>query len=255
MTSWPGLRGMRAAFVFLTRLPVGGFPYTEGEWRWAAAYFPLVGTVVGALAGWIDRALAPLGLFPAALGAIGASLLVTGAFHEDGFADTCDALGGASDREKVFVILKDSRVGTFGACALVLSVVGRAALLARLGPKAPWALALVGTAARVGPIWQIATMRYATPASVARSPAVTRARSPQALVGTAWASTVAAVLVALRWTSASRMASAFAAIALVTMLTGLHYRRRVGGITGDFMGATEQLCELAAFGVLAWGPA
>jgi adenosylcobinamide-GDP ribazoletransferase len=246
---------MRAAFVFLTRVPVGGFPYTDDEWRWAAAYFPFVGAAVGALAAAVDRELDPLGAFPAALGAIAASLIITGAFHEDGLADTCDALGASSEPEKVFAILKDSRVGTFGASALVLSIAGRAALLARFGPHAPWALVLVATAARVGPVWQLATMRYATPAAVARSPAVARASTAQAVVGTAWALAVAAMLVRFHATSGPRTAAVFGAVALVTVLTGLHYQRRLGGITGDFMGATEQLCELAALGVLAWGRA
>jgi adenosylcobinamide-GDP ribazoletransferase len=246
---------VRAAFVFLTRIPVGGFPYTNEEWRWAPGYFPLVGAAIGALAAWVDRELGPLGAFPAALGAIGASLIVTGAFHEDGLADTCDALGGASDKQKVFDILKDSRVGTFGACALVLSIVGRAALVARLGPGGPWALVLVATAARVGPVWQLAIMRYATPASVARSAGVARARAPQASLGTAWAIAVAAMLVRLHATSVPRAAGVFGAVGLVTVLSGLYYQRRVGGVTGDFMGATEQLCELAALGALAWGGA
>jgi adenosylcobinamide-GDP ribazoletransferase len=239
----------------LTRLPVGGFPYTDEEWRWAAGYFPLVGAAIGALAAWVDRELAPLGAFPAALGAIGASLILTGALHEDGLADTCDALGGAPDREKVFAILKDSRVGTFGACALVLSVAGRAALLAQLGGASVWALMLVASVSRVGPVWQLATLRYATPAAVARSAAVARARTPQACLGSAWALAVAAMLMRLHVTSVPRAAAVFGAVALVTVLSGLYYDRRVGGVTGDFMGATEQLCELAALGVLAWGGA
>ncbi len=144
------LRGVRAAFVFLTRVPVGGFPYTDDEWRWAAAHFPLVGALLGTVVGAVDYVLLPLGELAAALGAIGVSLFLTGALHEDGLADTSDALGGAFARDKILAILKDSRVGTFGACALVLSIVGRAALLARLGPGAPWAFVLAGAAARGG---------------------------------------------------------------------------------------------------------
>ena len=132
MTAPAPLRGLRAAFVFLTRVPVGGFPYTDDEWRWAAAHFPLVGALLGVVVGAVDHVLLPLGELAAALGAIGASLFLAGALHEDGLADTSDALGGAFDRDKILAILKDSRVGTFGACALVLSIVGRAALLARL---------------------------------------------------------------------------------------------------------------------------
>jgi len=243
---------MRAAFAFLTRVPVGGFPYTNDEWRWSAAHFPLVGALLGVVLGWLDHLLLPLGEIAAALGALGASLLLTGALHEDGFADTCDALGGAFDRDKIVAILKDSRVGTFGACALVLSVAGRAALVARMGHDAQWAFVLVGAAARVGPVWQIATLTYvATP--VSRSRGVTSARYPQALVATVSLFLVSLAVGTTMRVAASRLVMVFATIAAVTLFTGWRYVRRLGGITGDFLGATEQLCELAAFGVLAWG--
>ncbi len=88
------LRAARAAFVFLTRIPVGGFPYSPAEWRWAPAYFPLVGAFVGALAGGVLEGLRPLGVTAAAYAALAVMLLVTGALHEDGLADTSDALGG-----------------------------------------------------------------------------------------------------------------------------------------------------------------
>jgi adenosylcobinamide-GDP ribazoletransferase len=252
MSAWSAVRGVRAAFVFLTRVPVGGFPYTEDEWRWSAAHFPLVGGVLGALLGCVDRVLLPLGELAAGLGTVGASLLLTGAFHEDGLADTSDALGGAADRERVLAILKDSRVGTFGACALVVSIVGRAALVARLGAAAPWALPLVGAVARVGPIWQMAALHYVTSPSQARSGHVARARLVHACLATAWAIAIAIAIAAAGHVTGARAAATFAVAGLATALTGWRYARRVGGITGDFLGATEQLCELAALGALAW---
>jgi adenosylcobinamide-GDP ribazoletransferase len=246
------VRGVRAAVVFLTRVPVGGFPYTDADWRWAPAHFPLVGLALGAVIACVDRALLPLGEFAAALGALGVSMLLTGAFHEDGLADTCDALGGAFDREKILQILKDSRIGVFGACALVLSIGGRAALLARLGLDAACALALVGAAARLGPVWHIATLTYvASPAS--RSRGVTRAGTAQALVATVWAALAGIAAVAIGHVGVARVGAVFASIGAVTLLTGWRYTRRLGGFTGDFLGATEQLCELVAYGVLAWG--
>jgi adenosylcobinamide-GDP ribazoletransferase len=246
------VRGARAAFVFLTRIPVGGFPYSGDEWRWSVAHFPLVGALLGALLACVDRALLPLGELPAALGTVAASLLLTGAFHEDGLADTSDALGGAFDRDKIFAILKDSRIGAFGACALIVSIVGRAALLARLGPYAAWALPLVGAAARVGPIWQLAILPYVTPDGVARSSGVARAGFVQASVGTAWAIAVALGLASTQHVNGVRAAGVFGAVAAVAIVSGWRYVRRAGGITGDFLGATEQLCELSVLGVLAW---
>ncbi len=160
------LRGVRAAVVFLTRVPVGGMPYSDADWRWSAAHFPLVGALVGAAVGAVDRALLPLGAWAAAVFAMGASLVLTGALHEDGLADTSDALFGAHTRDKIFLILKDSRIGVFGGSALVVSIAGRAALVARLGSAAVGALALAGAVARLAAIWMIATMRYVTDAAV-----------------------------------------------------------------------------------------
>jgi adenosylcobinamide-GDP ribazoletransferase len=250
--SWAPLRGARAAFVFLTRVPVGGFPYAEDDWRWAGAHFPLVGLVLGALLGFIDRVLWPLGPFAAAIAAIGASLLLTGAFHEDGFADTSDALGGGHDREKILLILKDSRVGAFGACAIAMSIAGRAALLARLGEGAAWAMPLVGAVARAAPVWQLAVLPYvASPGSKSRG--VAQAGAAQAVVATLWAVAAGVVLIAMGHFDVRRVVVLFAVVLVTTFLSGWRYARRLGGVTGDFLGATEQLCELAAYAVLAWG--
>jgi len=245
------IRGMRAAFVFLTRIPAGGFPYQERDWTWAAAHAPLVGLVVGAVAGAVDCAFLPLGALPAALLAISASLLITGAFHEDGLADTSDALGGGYDRARVLSILKDPRIGSFGGAALVVSIAVRAALIAELGVRATWAMSLVGCCARVAPIWRMATVPYVTPDDVAKSRAVSRSGVLQAAVATAWGAFALAVAVRVGWTSLARSLWLVLSVLSVATITGWRYVRRAGGLTGDFLGATEQIAEVAAFVVLA----
>ena len=208
--------------------------------------------MLGAGAGGLDRVLQPLGPFAAALGALAASLLATGAFHEDGLADTSDALGGGFDRDKILLILKDSRVGAFGAAALCVSIVGRAALIARLGPAALIALPVVGMVARTAPVWQIAVLPYVSSPS-SRSPGVTRARLAQAFVATGWSLAGVGGMIVMGYTNIERAALMMGAMGVVTLVTGARYIRRLGGITGDFLGATEQLCELAGYGALAWG--
>jgi adenosylcobinamide-GDP ribazoletransferase len=245
------LRGARAAFVFLTRIPVGGHPYDAAAWRWAPAHFPLVGLVLGALLGALHRALWPVGALGDAALVLGASLLLTGAMHEDGLADTADALGGGMTPERVLEILKDSRVGVYGACALLVSLVGRAALLARIGRDAAWALPLVGCAARVGPVWQMLALRYVTGAG-AKSRDVAGARLPQAIGATLWLAVACAIAVLCGVLDVRRLAVLLGALAAVVAATAWRYRRRVGGVTGDFLGATEQLGEIAAYAVLAW---
>jgi adenosylcobinamide-GDP ribazoletransferase len=246
------VRAIRASFIFFTRLPVGGFPYRPADWKWAAAHAPLVGLVLGAALGVLNRALLPLGALPAALLVLGASLLLTGAFHEDGLADTSDALGGGYDSERVLLILKDSRIGSFGGAALVISIVGRAALLARLGGGVAWAFPLVWCGARVGPVWLMAAMPYVTVSDGAKSRDLTKAGIPQALVATAWFAALSLALVCGGYLTAQRLGALAAALAAVMAMSGWRYWSRVRGITGDFLGATEQLGELLALAVLAW---
>jgi adenosylcobinamide-GDP ribazoletransferase len=246
------IRAVRAAFVFLTRIPVGGFPYVANEWAWAPAHFPLVGAVVGGLAGLVDRALLPAGGLAAAILALAFSMLLTGAFHEDGLADTSDALGGAYDREKVLSILKDSRVGSFGAAALVVSIAGRAALLAELGLRAPVALIIASGGARLAPVWMMALLPYAQDRAEVKSRHLTGVRIPQALVASTWVAVTLGASAAAIDLSFARIAVLVTIWALVGLVTSWRYVRRVGGLTGDFLGATEQIGELAALAVLAY---
>jgi len=248
----PPLRAIRAAFIFFTRLPVGGFPYRKADWQWAAAHAPFVGLVLGGALGLIDRLLLPLGALPAALLVVGVSLFFTGAFHEDGLADTSDALGGGYDTERVLLILKDSHIGSFGGAALVVSIVGRAALLAQLGNAVAWAWPLVWCGARVGPIWLMATLPYVTANDLAKSRDLTRGGLAQALVASSWFIVVSIALVVTGHFTWVRVAALALAVALVTAVSGFRYWARVRGITGDFLGATEQLGELAGLAVLAW---
>ncbi len=257
------LRGARAAFVFLTRLPLGGFPYSAEEWRWAAAWFPLVGLVLGGACAAVWGLVAPLGPWVAAMSVLVVSILLTGAFHEDGLADTADALGGATDREEIFVILKGSRIGTFGALALVTSIAFRLVLLAQLGSAAPAsalaagasplaaapaALLLAHGLARVGPVWLMVALPYAN-AAAAKSGHVTRAGAAQAGVATA-VGVAGAGAVAAGAIGAIGVVAAFAAMALATALCGLRFRARAAGVTGDFLGATEQVNEIAILGAV-----
>jgi len=241
---WTVVRGVRAAVVFLTRVPAGGFPYRDAEWRWAAAWFPLIGAGVGAAAGltaWLAR---PAGPLVAACLAVIATLMITGAFHEDGLADTADALGGAYDREKLFAILKDSRIGTFGAAALVSALLLRVALLSRLDGAAPLALVLAGAWSRVGPVWLMAALPYVTASEASRSRPVARGGPAQAVVATALAGLLAAAATRLGLSAISLAAIAGLSIG-AALLCGWRFHARAGGITGDFLGATQQVSECA----------
>ena len=152
------LRGFRTAFIFLTRIPVGGKDYQEADWRWSTAWFPAVGACLGGLAAlWITcQTLRPL---PSAFLVTGVSML-TGGFHEDGLADTADAMGGLTLRERLLEILKDSRIGAFGAVALFVALGLKVALLAQLNAAAPIALVITECLSRVVPIWLMVCLPY-----------------------------------------------------------------------------------------------
>src|SRR5580704_12617238 len=118
------------ALQFLTRVPVGSFPYDPEALSRAVLWFPLVGGFVGAAAAGVHWAVARAVSAPiAALATLIFLVLITGAFHEDGLADTADGLGGGWNRQQSLEIMRDSRIGTYGAIALILSLFARWLLL------------------------------------------------------------------------------------------------------------------------------
>jgi adenosylcobinamide-GDP ribazoletransferase len=237
------LRGALAAVVFLTRVAIGGFPYTAAEWRWASGWFPLVGAAIGLLMSGVWLLVEPLGPLAAATLVLTLSIMITGGFHEDGLADTADALGGATSRERIFDILKDSRIGSFGGLALIVSVLLRVALLARLSGAAMPALILSQCIARMPPVWLMVTLPYVTEDPVAKSRLVARASWRQGVLATLIVVLVVASLCVAGLGSAREAAVAGAAALAGAAVTGYRFHRRAGGITGDFLGATEQIGE------------
>ena len=149
MRTPPVLRGFRAAWIFLTRIPVGGEDYRDDDWRWSTAWFPGVGACLGVILAALWLLTDGLGPWSAAFLVIGASLLLTGGFHEDGLADSADALGAGGDRDKAFLIMRDSRLGSYGGLALICSVGLRWTALASLPlGAAPAALIAAPVASR-----------------------------------------------------------------------------------------------------------
>ena len=233
------------ALLFLTRLPLPGRIEPRGApaaWAW-----PLAGAAVGLVA----AAVAWLGLW-AGLGpgvaaglALAAQALATGALHEDGLADSADGLWGGGTPERRLEIMRDSRIGSYGALALVLSVLLRwSALSALLAAGWVWGpLVAVGALSR----WPLAALLWALPP--AREGGLSR------LVGRPGPATLAlaggaAVLVALLAAGAPALGGALAVVA-VTLAWGLLVRSRLGGQTGDTCGAAQQLAEIAALLALA----
>ncbi|MGJ7492035.1 adenosylcobinamide-GDP ribazoletransferase [Variovorax sp. ZT4R33] len=253
------VRHFLLALQFFTRIPVTGrlaqwVGYSPAMLRASAGHFPAVGWVVGAV-GALVMAAALLLWTPlvAALLCTIATVLLTGAFHEDGLADVVDGLGGASTRERALEIMKDSRVGAFGALALVLAVGLKVALLASLaGQGAVIACAaLLGAhvLSRLAPLAVMRASPYVGGEGSKSKPMADAVSGASVAIALLWSVPAAALLLAVGgWVSGL---AAVAAAALTAGFMVRLLRRRLGGFTGDGLGATQQLSELAIYLALA----
>lgn len=221
---------MRDAVAFLTRLPVGHGALTAR----AAIWFPLVGAALGALVGGAALGLAEV-VPPLLAGtlAVALELIVTGALHADGLADSADGLGGR-DRERALAIMRDHALGAYGASALVLDLLAKVVALATLagqGEILPVIAAFAVSRAAVLPL--AAALPYARAEGTGR--ALDGLPRAAAAAGVALAAAVAVV-----------EPVTLAAGALVVVLVGGLARRRLGGVTGDVHGAAIELTATAA---------
>ncbi|MGY6635179.1 MAG: adenosylcobinamide-GDP ribazoletransferase [Alkalilacustris sp.] len=243
----------RLTVQFLTRLPVRDPTLWNAE-RMARipAFFPLVGALAGgvmALA-WLAAGL----VWPpavAALAAVAAGLMLTGAFHEDGFADACDGLGGSVTRERALEIMRDSRLGTYGAAGLGMMLAGRVLALAALAPVAGAVVLVVGQAlSRASAVLAIATGQYARDHGTAKP--VQDGVAPRDLM-LALGTAVVVAGGALIWLPVGALVAGLLGMALGHLAMRAVYERRLGGYTGDCLGGVQQCSELGfVLGVLAW---
>ncbi|HYF59457.1 MAG TPA: adenosylcobinamide-GDP ribazoletransferase [Burkholderiaceae bacterium] len=246
------LRLFLVALQFYTRIPVTGRVARWMGWEpgWlgrATRYFPLAGMVV-ALGQALVYAVASVVLpHPVALLlALAAGLLLTGAFHEDGWADFCDGFGGATDRERTLEIMRDSRIGAYGAIGTALMLLLRFETLAHIDTD--WIAASLLCAAgfsRGCAVLVMASLPYARDEADAKAkPVAEGVGALDALVALGLA--VAPVLVLTAWTgdaSPGLLGLSFALIATAAVRRLM--RRRLGGYTGDCLGAVQQVAEAA----------
>ena len=252
------LRLFALALQFLTRVPVpAAVGWSEAAMHASARYFPAVGALVGAwgaLVAWVAMqwwpSMVAVGL------SMAATVWLTGAFHEDGWADTCDGLGGAVTRDKALAIMKDSRLGTYGTCGLVFMLGLKAACLLALPPSAlPAALIWMHGLSRLAPLALMRTLPYAGDAEHAKAKPLAQQLSTQsAWVAVGSVAMLAGVLSGGPWAAdvslpAAALAASLLGAALATVCMGRLLARRLGGYTGDGLGAAQQLAELS--GLLA----
>ena len=223
---------------------------TEGILARAVGWFPTVGAMIGLVQGLVlvaaGRFVDP---FPAAALSVAASTLMTGAFHLDGIADVADAFGGGWTREQRLAILKDSRLGTYGTSALILAFATEIAVLASLTPW-PRGFAAVVAAHSLSRAAAVAVMRRAPLAGDGMG-AVSAVELPTvgAAVGVLFGVIVTAVAFAGTGLAIpALLLAALSALAVVALAV-----RKIGGVTGDVLGAVQQLAALSILLVAATG--
>lgn len=238
---------LRTALLFLTRIP---WPrgndsqlYDLGR---AAAAFPLVGGLVGGLTALVVVALA-LVLPPvlAAMLATAFGAVLTGALHLDGLADTADGLGGGATKADALRIMRDSRIGTYGAVALIFDLGIKTAALAAMLPRSPAfvvaAVVSAGALSRWVPVLLGVSLPYAR-AEGGLGASLTRSIGR----GETMVASVLAVAIALGCAGYAGVVLALAVV-LFTGLCGAVFRRRLGGVTGDTLGAATELAETLVY--------
>ena len=232
----------------LTRLPVGATVPADGAIASASWAFPLVGVGVGALCALAFFLSELLGVpeGAAAFAAVAAGLALTGALHEDGLADTADGFGGGHDRDEKLAIMRDSRHGTFGILALVLSIAMRAVALTALGDPLHAGLALIAAhAVSRGALPPL--MRLLPPAR----PDGLGATAGQPSRAAAFASVIIAGVIALAVLGPRTGAVALVLTAAALALAAVLARRQIGGYTGDVLGFFQQIGEIVMLLVAA----
>jgi adenosylcobinamide-GDP ribazoletransferase len=245
--STPGARlgrlamDLKISILFCTRvplphlMPVGGDDVVRASWA-----HPIAGILVaiaGALAYWLAFRCALPAAIAAAL-ALAATLLVTGCLHEDGLADTADGFGGGKNRERKLEIMRDSRIGTYGVCALAISLLLRWSALAAIAQPTAVAMALVAAhAAARAPLPLF--MRLVPPA---RSDGLAADAGAPPLASAVAAGAIGVVVLGVALGPAAAIV-ALLLLVLAGLLMGWLSMRQIGGQTGDVIGALEQINE------------
>ena len=252
------------ALGFFTRLPVPSFnDFQESDLNHAAKYFPLVGIIVGVIAAlsyYLSALVLPHSI--AVFISMAASIYCTGAFHEDGLADSADGLGGGWTVEQVLTIMQDSRLGTYGAVALFLALFGKFQLLDNMSYSLIPFVVIAGHAlSRLCAVWVMATLSYVKFNGKAK-PLATEIKLADLVIANIFGLLPFTIFLGLLiGTNYSHLLTLqlILCVALPISLALVWWRsilkKRLSGYTGDGLGAMQQISEIAFYlGVLFWPP-
>jgi adenosylcobinamide-GDP ribazoletransferase len=255
------IRHFLLSVQFFTRIPITGalaqwVGYSPEMLRRSAAHFAGVGWIVGGMAACVYAAVASASLsvfspLVAACISTVVTVMLTGGFHEDGLADVADGLGGSYERARALEIMKDSRVGAFGAMALVLALVTKISLLAALGSSTSLLVCCVlvlcaHVVSRACPMVLVWAMAHVGDAAGSKSKPLADKISLQALISNFLWCFMLVVPVFIAQVAMIFIVSVLAALAALAYM-GRMFARRLQGFTGDCLGATQQVCEIAFY--------
>ena len=244
------------AIQFLTRIPVPAFNNYDPQWlHQSSRYFPAVGLLIGVLCAgvlWLASLLfTPL---VAAVISTAFGIKLTGAFHEDGLADSCDGLGGGLTRERTLEIMKDSRLGTYGVLGLVSALLLKISLLAAMPLSVAIVALIIGhTASRLFCISLLTLLPYGGEIEHAKAKPMAQQLTPlQALYSSGWLILAIVLVTIISPNTMQQVGLGKWLLALVLALVATDYmrrllRKRLQGYTGDGLGATQQLSEIAIY--------
>jgi adenosylcobinamide-GDP ribazoletransferase len=235
------------ALMFMTRLPVGkGYVFRSEDLPRSAVYFPVVGVMIGSLAGLVLLCSEPF--FPpvvAVLFCMGTTVLLTGALHEDGLADAMDGLLGGKETRQRLEIMRDSRLGSYGALALWFSLTAKAFVLTSLLEegvlKAVTALIVAQGLGRAATVALLFSHPYVRSDQSKASPFGNVVTLKEALLASIFPVLLSFVLLG------NKSVLALIAAAAGTWAAGRYFQKKIGGITGDCLGAASQLIELVCY--------
>ncbi len=255
-------RNFLLALGFFTRIPVPSFvDFQESDLNHSAKYFPLIGIVVGLVgAGSFALSAQFLPQNIAVLISMTSTIYLTGAFHEDGLADSADGLGGGWQREQILTIMQDSRLGTYGAVALFLMLFAKFQLLNTLNSYfVPFALITGHALSRLCAVYMMATLSYTKPEGKAK-PLATQISVLDLAMANGFGLLPFFAIVGLLVVSNHSLTIIikFVLMALISVLLSWFWWRHkihkwLGGYTGDTLGAMQQITEIAFYvGVVIW---
>lgn len=234
------------AILFFTRIPIKFQDFNEADLNKATRFFPLVGMLVGAVGAlvfWLADILLPLEI--AVLISMVATILLTGAFHEDGLADAVDGLGGGWTKEQVLTIMVDSRIGSYGAIGLVLALLIKyQALSYQTAAFIPASIIAGHALSRLCAVLIMLTQTYVKAAGKSK-PLATELKLTELIMATFFGLLPLAFL-------EIQFLGALIPVAVVWLWFSAKIKTRLGGYTGDCLGAMQQMTEIAFYiGLLA----